>query len=151
DPVRLAQALDESRDRDDPSAVPVEKGFGPVQPRLRQEDVAAPAQGQRAAAEVPDGEADVVAGHGRGEGDDRDQHDVEPADPRVDRGGDEYGLAGHGYPEVLDQDEQQDGPQSVVIERAGQRVEEAGQRRRSHGAEYVPNGQLPVLAAGPLQ
>ena len=58
-----------------------EKGFGPVQPRLRQEDAAAPAQGQRAAAEVPDGEADIVAGHGRGEGDDRDQHDVEPADP----------------------------------------------------------------------
>ena len=96
---------------------------------------------------MPDGEADVVAAHGRDEGDKSDQHDVEPAGARVDRGGDEYGLAGHGYPEVLDQDEQQDGPQSVVIERAGQRVEEAGQRRRSHGAEYVPNGQLPVLAA----
>jgi hypothetical protein len=69
---------------------------------------------------VPDGEADVISGYGRGEGDDSDQHDVEPAGARVDRGGDEYGLAGHGYPEVLDQDEQQDGPQSVMIERAGQ-------------------------------
>ena len=90
--------------------MPVEKARGLVQPLLGEEYVAAPPQGQRAAAEVPDGEADVVSDHGRGETDEADRHDVEPAGARVDRGRDEYDLAGHRYPEVLDHDEQQHGP-----------------------------------------
>lgn len=130
DPVHLAQSLDEPGHRDDPGAVPVEKARGPVQPRLGQAHVTAPPQGQWPTAEVPDGEADVVADHGRGEADDADHHHVEPAGARIDRGGDQYRLAGHGYPEVLDQDEQQDSPVPEVIERSGQGVEEAGQRRR---------------------
>jgi hypothetical protein len=130
DPVGLAQSLDEPGQRDDPGAVPVEEVSGPVQPLLGQEHVTTPSQGQRPAAEVPDDEADVVADHGGGEGDNADRHDVEPAGTRVDRRGDQDGLAGHGYPEVLDQDEQQDRPVPEVIKRPGQGVEEAGQRRR---------------------
>jgi hypothetical protein len=50
---------------DDLAAVAVEEALASVQSLLGEEDIAAPAHGQRAAAEVPDGEADVVAQDGR--------------------------------------------------------------------------------------
>jgi len=109
--------------------VTVEEGLGLVQPLLGEADVAAPTQHQRAAAEMPDGEADVVADDGGYEGYETDRHYIEPARARVDRGGDEHGLAGHGNPEVLQHDQEQDGPVAEVIQRPSQRVEEAGQRR----------------------
>src|SRR5271155_266015 len=129
DPVRLAQALDEPCNHDDLAAVPVEKDLSLVQSLLGQEDVSAPSQGQRTAAEMPDGEADVVPDDGRDEAHDRHRHDVEPACARKDRGGDEYGLAGHRDPEVLDQDQEQDGPVSVVVELAAHHIEETRQLR----------------------
>src|SRR6478752_4280792 len=95
--VDLPEYLDEARDRDDPAAVPFEEGLGLVQPLLGKAHIAT--------AEMPDGEADVVAGDSRYEAYDANRHDVEPTRARVDRGGDEDGLAGNGNSEVLDQDE----------------------------------------------
>jgi hypothetical protein len=61
DAVGLAQTLDEPRDDDDLAAVAFEESGGLVQPFGRKEDVAAVAFDQAAAAEVAEGEADVVA------------------------------------------------------------------------------------------
>jgi hypothetical protein len=61
DAVGLAQALDESCDDDDLAAVAFEEAGGFVQSFGREEDVAAVAFDQAAAAEVADGEPDVVA------------------------------------------------------------------------------------------
>src|SRR5262249_27206590 len=61
DPVRVAQPFDETRDDDDLAAVALEEARGSVEPLGREEDVAAVAFHERATAEVPDPEADVVA------------------------------------------------------------------------------------------
>ncbi len=61
--------------------MPLEEGLGLVQPFLGEAHVAAPAQDQRAAAVMPDGEADVVADDGRHETGDADREHVEPAAP----------------------------------------------------------------------
>src|SRR6516165_3370914 len=83
DPVGLAEPFDEACDGDDPGAVRVKEHLGLGQPLLGEAHVAAPAQDQRAAAVMPDGEADVVADYGRHEADDADHDDVEPARARV--------------------------------------------------------------------
>ena len=116
DPVRLAQALDEARERDDYGAAPVEELLGLVESLFGQEHVLAPPQGQGAATEVPDGKADIVADNGRDEGHDADGHDVEPARARVDGPGDQYRLAGHGNAEVLHHDQEADGPDAEVLQ-----------------------------------
>jgi hypothetical protein len=105
DPVRLAQALDEARERDHDGAAAVEEGLSLVQPLFGQEHVLAPSQGQRASPEMPDGEADVVADNGRDEPHHADGHDVEPARARVDRPGDQDCLAGRRDTEILQQDQ----------------------------------------------
>ena len=115
-PVRLAQALDEARERDDYGAAPVEEALGLVQSLFGQEHVLAPPQGQGAATEVPDGEAYVVADNGRDEGRDADDHDVEPARACVDGTGDQYRLAGHGNAEVLQHDQEGDRPDAEVLQ-----------------------------------
>jgi hypothetical protein len=115
DPVRLAQALNEARERDDYGAAPVEEVLGLVQSLFGQEHVLAPPQGQGAATEVPDGEAYVVADNGRDEGCDADAHDVEPARTCVDGTGDQYRLAGYGNAEVLQHDQQGDRPDAEVL------------------------------------
>jgi hypothetical protein len=115
-PVRLAQALDEARERNDYGAAPVEEGLGLVQSLFGQEHVLAPPQGQGTATKVPDGEADVVADDGRDEGHDADEHDVEPAGACVDGTGDQDRLAGHGNAEVFQQDQQADGPDAEMLQ-----------------------------------
>src|SRR6185437_5765775 len=109
-------------------------GFGYC---ARTDVLAAPAQDQRAAAVMPDGEADVVADDGRRKADDADRDHVEPARARIDRGGDEDGLAGHGDTEVPNHDEQQDGPVAEVIEGAGQGVEGPRQMRWRPAGEHA--------------
>src|SRR3984957_10524095 len=129
DSVRLAQALDEPRDHDDLAAVPLEEALGLGQPLLGQPHVAPPSQRQRTAAEMPDGEPDVVPDDGRGEADDPDGYDVELLMAGVDGGRDQDGVAGDGYAEVLKGNQGQDRPVPVVIERPGQGIEKAWHRR----------------------
>src|SRR5580700_9588960 len=105
------------------------------QPLVGEAHVPSQTQGQRAAAEMPEGEADVVTDDGGGEAYEADRHHVEPARARVDRGDDEHALARHGNPEVLDHDQEQDGPVAKVIERSGQRVQDAGQWRGTAAAD----------------
>ena len=126
DAVRLAQALDEARERDDDGTAPVEEALGLVESLLGQEHILAPPKGQGAAAEVPDGEADVVAENGCQERHDPDKHDVEPARACVDGSGDQYRLAGHGNAEVLQHDQQADRPDAVMLQGGRQRIKEAG-------------------------
>ena len=116
DPVRLAQTLDEARERNDDSAAAVEEVLGLVQPLLGQEHIFTEPQGQRATAEVPDGEADVVAGHRGDEGHDAEGDDVDPARAREDRPGDQDRLAGHRDTEVLQRDQQADRPEAVMLQ-----------------------------------
>ena len=116
DPVRLAQALDEARERDDDSAAAVEEALGLVESLFGQEHVLAPPQGQGAATEVSDGEAYVVADNGRDKADDTDGQDVEPARACVDGTGDQYRLAGYGNAEVLQHDQQADRPDTVMLQ-----------------------------------
>src|SRR5690349_4851348 len=102
-----------------------------------------------------DGEADVVADHGRHEANDADHDDVEPARARVNRGGDKDGLAGHGNAEVLNHDEQQHSPVAEMIERTGQGVEEPREVRRRAAGEHAHDrpgyvGWLGLAAAGGL-
>ena len=116
------------------------KDLSLVQSLLGQEDVLAPPQGQRAAAEMPDGEADVVADHRRHESHQADQHDIELARAGVDRGGDQYGLTGHRDPEILDRDQEQDGPVTVVPEVGPHDVQEARQIRCRVAGQRGGNG-----------
>jgi len=129
DSVRLAQAFNEPRDHNDPRAVVIEEVFGFGQPFLGQEDILAPPQGQRTAAEMPDGEADIVPDDGRDEAYETHHYDVEPARAREDRGGDENGLAGDGYAEVFERDQEQDRPVAVVLEVGCHDIEKARQIR----------------------
>jgi len=129
DSVGLAQALNEPRDHNNPRAVVIEEVFGFGQPFLGEEYVPAPSQGQRTAAEMPDGEADVVPDDGRDEAYETDQYDVEPARACEDRGGDENGLAGDGYAEVFERDQEQDRPVAVVLEVGCHDIEKARQIR----------------------
>jgi len=115
-PVRLAQALNEARERDDDGAAPVEQALGLTQPLLGQEHVLAPPQGQGAAAEVPDGKADVIADDGRDEAHDADGHDVKAARACVDSTGDQYRLTGHGNAEVFQHDQEEDHPEAVMLQ-----------------------------------
>jgi len=131
DAVRLAQALDEPRQHDDLAAVVREEALRSGQPLLGEEHVPAPSQGQRPAAEMPDGEADIVSDHGCGEADQPDRHDIKLLMPRVDGRGDQDGLAGDRYAEVFEHDQDEDRPVSELIERPGQGIEEARHRRGS--------------------
>lgn len=106
-----------------------------------QEHVTAVAVDQSAAAEVPDGEADVIAGHGGDNGDRPNCEDVEPTGACVDRTENQDRFTGDGQPEILDQHEAGYREVAVVTERRLEAVQHARQLLccgRDHGPGLGP-------------
>ena len=131
-PVELSQPLDEPGDRDDLAAVVVEELLCVVQPLRGQKDIPAEPFDERAAAEVPDDEADVVADD-RAEHRDEDHHgDVHVARACEHRRGNEQRLAGHRHAEVFEKHEPADGQIAVVLELRLQFAEDTGQLAVGH-------------------
>ena len=126
DPVGLAQPLDEPGDHDHLAAVAVEEVGGLVEPLGRQEDVFPEPLRERAAAEVPDREPDVVAEDRGQEPDQADEPDVEPSGPGVHGRDDQHRLAGHRDAEVLEED-QPEREVAEAVQRRLQAVEDARQ------------------------
>ena len=111
----------------------VEERLGAIQPLRGQEDVAAEPLRQRAAAEVADDEADVVADDG-GEHRDQEHHrDVHLAGACEHRGGDQHDLAGHRDAEVLEEQHPADSQVPVVLEQRLHVPENTRQLGVGHG------------------
>ena len=132
-PVDLAQPVDEAGDGDDLAAMGVEELLGPVQPLRRQEYVSPESLRQRAAAEVADDEADVVADDGGEHRDQEDHRDVHLAGAGEDRRGDQHDLAGHRNTEVLEEQHPADSQVAVVLEQRLHVPENTGQLGVGHG------------------
>jgi hypothetical protein len=104
----------------------VEVLLGMVESRRRQEDVPPESMDERAAAEVADGESDVVADDRADHRHQDHQRDVHVARAREDRRGDQYGFAGYRHAEILEEHEAADGQIAVVFEQRLQVPEHTG-------------------------
>src|SRR5581483_143999 len=124
--------------------------LGPGQPLLGQEHVTTGPHHEAPAAGAADPVADAVPGDGRHQGDQPDQHHVQPAVTGVDPGDDQQRLRRHGDTEALHQHQPGQRQVAVVVEYGGQFGEGAWQVS-GHCQGYPAVGCLDVMSPGGLR
>jgi hypothetical protein len=130
EPVSLTQPVHEAGDRDDLASVPGEELLGSCHPVRREQHVPPEPGQQRAATVAADQPADAVARHRGRERDHGDDHDVEPARPRVDRGGDQHRLPRYWDTEAFQQQQATNRGVPVLGQVRSNRPQHAGQHRQ---------------------
>jgi hypothetical protein len=142
EPVGLAQPANEAGDRDDLASVPGEELLGPGNPVRREQHVPPEAGQQLAAAVAADEPADAVPRQRGRERDHGDGYDVQPARPRVDRGGDQHRLPRYRDAEVLQEQQQANRGVPVPVQVRRNRREQARQRGSRQAASALVSPML---------
>jgi hypothetical protein len=118
----------------------VEVLLGAVQPLRRQKHVSPESLRQRAAAEVADHEADVVADDGGEHRDHEDDRNVHLAGACEDRRGDQHDLAGYRDTEILQEQHPADSQVPVVLQQGLHVPENTGQLVVGHACNRNSRG-----------